>query len=182
MLSFFFCDSHHKTAAVRLLSEKKKYKKTSKLFLQILTINVKTIKAIQNLEMPCFILQYLSSSINTISDQLLAYYSTQVYDHLSGQILIKQWWYLRVGMKQSFFFFFVTFRCVSQLLLSDSNTIWKLSFVAEKLISEIKKELNQLSAWIWSWEGNTMALDSLWPWTVIEKTDENIMFLYTMFL
>lgn len=107
MLSFFFCDSHHKTAAVRLLSEKKKYKKTSKLFLQILTINVKTIKAIQNLEMPCFILQYLSSSINTISDQLLAYYSTQVYDHLSGQILIKQWWYLRVGMKQSFFFFFL---------------------------------------------------------------------------
>lgn len=109
MLSFFFCDSHHKTAAVRLLSEKKKYKKTSKLFLQILTINVKTIKAIQNLEMPCFILQYLSSSINTISDQLLAYYSTQVYDHLSGQILIKQWWYLRVGMKQSFFFFFCYF-------------------------------------------------------------------------
>lgn len=89
--------------------KKKKYKKTSKLFLQILTINVKTIKAIQNLEMPCFILQYLSSSINTISDQLLAYYSTQVYDHLSGQILIKQWWYLRVGMKQSFFFFLLLF-------------------------------------------------------------------------
>lgn len=177
MLSFSFCDSHHKTAAVRLLSEKKKKpKKTSKLFLQILTINVKTIKAIQNLEMPCFILQYLSSSINTISDQLLAYYSTQVYDHLSGQILIKQWQYLRVGMKQVFFFF-VTFCCLSQRLLSDSNTIWKLSFVAEKLISEIKKELSQLSAWIWSWEGNTMALDSLWPWTVIEKTVENIIFL-----
>lgn len=86
-----------------------KKKQTSKLFLQILTINVKTIKAIQNLEMPCFILQYPRSSINTISDQLLAYYSTQVYDHLSGQILIKQWRYLRVGMKTVFFFFLLLF-------------------------------------------------------------------------
>lgn len=105
MLSFLFCDSHHKTAAIRLLSEKK----SSKLFLQLLTINVKTIKAIQNLEMLGFILQYPSSSIKTVSDLVLAYYSTQVYDHLSGQILIIQWRYLRVEMKRSFYIFIFFF-------------------------------------------------------------------------
>lgn len=113
MLSFLFCDSHHKTAAIRLLSEKK----SSKLFLQLLTINVKTIKAIQNLEMLCFTLQYPSSSIKIISDQLLAYYSTQVYDHLSGQILIKQWRYLRAERKQSFFFFFCFSLCIAAFVI-----------------------------------------------------------------
>lgn len=139
MLSFLFCDSHHKTAAIRLLSEKK----SSKLFLQLLTINVKTIKAIQNLETPGFILQYPSSSIKTVSDLVLAYYSTQVYDHLSGQILIIQWQYLRVGMKQSFYFFnfffllFIVYRSFCYLIQTPFR---KLSFVVEKLISEIKKE------------------------------------------
>lgn len=85
--------------------------------------------------MLCFILQYPSSSIKTISDQLLACYSAQVYDHLSGQILIKQWWYLRAEIKQCFAFFLYHSLCYL-----IQTPFGKFSFVAEKLISQIRNE------------------------------------------